>query len=213
MPHVLVTVPDGELRRSLSARLAATGYRVTPATTGAAAMARLREQPVDLIVVDVEIPDLDDLARTRPVLTDRPPIICMTPCESLDALLPEVGTEVEDYVTKPCRIPELLARVRVQLRPPVLRHEDLLLDEAAGQAWRGGRALDLTAAEFRLLRHLMRNARQTLSKEQIAWEVWSEPRDANAIERLVARLRQKAGPDLIHTRRGFGYHLRQLPVR
>jgi two-component system OmpR family response regulator len=175
--------------------------------TGADAMSRIDRGDVDLIVVDVAIPDLYDLARRRPVLADRPPIICMTTCEALDALLPEIGTEVEDYVTKPCRIPELLARVRVQLRRPELRHGDLILDEVVYQAWRGDRPLDVTPAEYRLLRHLLVNAGRVLSKEQLAQSVWGEARDLNTIERLVSRLRQKVGPELIHTKRGFGYRL------
>ncbi|WP_433796090.1 response regulator transcription factor [Actinoplanes sp. CA-252034] len=203
--HVLVIVPEEPLRVSLTDRLIAAGYLVTPVTTGTEAMAHVDR--ADLIVVDVDIPDLYDLARARPFLTDRPPIICMTTCDALDLLLPEIGTEVEDWVTKPCRIPELLARVRVQLRQTVLRHGDLTLDEVVYQAWRGDRPLDVTPAEYRLLRHLLLNAGRVLSKEQLAQGVWGESRDLNTIERLVSRLRQKVGPALIHTKRGFGYRL------
>jgi two-component system OmpR family response regulator len=208
--RLLVVVPQDQLRESLTERLSAAGYAVTAVTTGAEAMARIEDGHVDLIVVDIDIPDLYDLAACRPVLTDRPRIICMTTCEALGSLLPEVGTEVEDYVTKPCRIPELLARVQVQLRQPVLRHGDLLLDEVTCQAWRGDRQVELTAAEYRLLRHLLLHAGQVLSKEQLAYRVWGEPRDVNTIERLVSRMRQKVdetGPALIHTKRGFGYWL------
>lgn len=204
---MLVAVPEEQLRTSLADRLTTAGYLVTAVATGADAMTRLDRHDVDLIVVDVAIPDLYDLARARPLLTDRPPIICMTTCDALDLLLPEIGTEVEDYVTKPCRIPELLARVRVQLRQTVLRHGDLTLDEVVYQAWRGDRPLDVTPAEYRLLRHLLVNAGRVLSKEQLAQSVWGESRDLNTIERLVSRLRQKVGPSLIHTKRGFGYRL------
>lgn len=208
--HLLVVVPQDQLRESLTERLSAAGYAVTAVTTGAEAMERITDGHVDLIVVDIDIPDLYDLASRRPVLTDRPRIICMTTCEALGTLLPEVGTEVEDYVTKPCRIPELLARVEVQLRQPALRHGDLLLDEVTCQARRGDRPVEVTAAEYRLLRHLLLHAGQVFSKEQLAHRVWGEPRDINTIERLVSRLRQKVdepGPALIHTKRGFGYWL------
>ncbi|WP_430791852.1 response regulator transcription factor [Actinoplanes sp. G11-F43] len=207
---VLLSVPEAGLRESVAVRLSAAGYLVTPVATGADAMAALRARHYDLIVVDVEIPDLFDLARHRPVLSDRPPVICVTTCEALDMLLPELGTEVEDYVTKPCRIPELVARVRVQLRQPVLKFRDLTLDEVVFQAWRGDRQLEVTPAEYRMLRHLLVNAGRVLSKEQLARSVWGESRGGNAIERLMSRLRQKvdgAGPALIHTRRGFGYIL------
>ncbi|MDR6320712.1 response regulator transcription factor [Actinoplanes couchii] len=207
---VLLSVPDSDLRESVAVRLTAAGYQVTPVATGADAMVELRARHYDLIVVDVEIPDIYDLARQRPVLADRPPVICMTTCEALDTLVPELGHDVEDYVTKPCRIPELLARVRVQLRQPVLEYRDLTLDEVVFQAWRGERQLDVTPAEYRMLRHLLVNAGRVLSKEQLSRSVWGESRGDNAIERLMSRLRQKvdaAGPALIHTKRGFGYHL------
>ncbi|MDP9794167.1 hypothetical protein J2S43_002679 [Catenuloplanes nepalensis] len=120
----------------------------------------------------------------------------MTWCESLVDLVPEIGAEVADYVTKPYQAAELLARVEVLLRArdaardPVLRHGDLLLDEVTCQAWRGDRPLDVTAAEYRLLRYLLHNAGRVLSKDQLAWQVWGEARGSNAIERLMSRLRQ-----------------------
>ncbi|MEU1246471.1 response regulator transcription factor [Micromonospora arida] len=215
--RLLVVAPDPDLRASLTAQLSFAGYLVTSAATGAAALRLLGEHHVDLIVVDVEIPDVQTLARNRPILTDRPPVLCLAACEALEALVPVLGTEIQDYITKPCRSAELLARVQVLLRDrtntgsgTVLRHGDLRLDEVACRAWRGDRVLDVTPAEYRLLRHLLLNAGRVLSKEQMAWQVWSESRGVNAIEQLVSRLRQKVDetrPHLIHTHRGFGYWL------
>ncbi|MFD0524485.1 response regulator transcription factor [Paractinoplanes durhamensis] len=131
--------------------------------------------------------------------------------------MPVLGTRIEDYITKPCRSAELLARVQVLVRnraaagrADVLRHGDLLLDDVVCRAWRADRMLGVTPAEYRLLRHLLRNADRVLSKEQLAWHLWGESRDVNAIERMVSRLRQKVDrtpPALIHTHRGFGYRL------
>ncbi len=92
--------------------------------------------------------------------------------------------------------------------PP--QYGDLVLDDTVCRATRGTRALDLTPAEYRLLRHLLVNAPRVLSKEQIGRCVWGDHRGDNAIEQLVSRLRRKVdrdGPALIHTRRGFGYWL------
>jgi DNA-binding response OmpR family regulator len=212
--RLLVVSPEADLRGSLAATLSLAGYTVTALATGAEAMRLLHGGEIDLVVVDVDIPDVQDLARDRPVIAARPPVLCISSCEQVHTMVPEIGAGVEDYITKPCRPAELLARVRVLLRDrapareQVLRHGDLRLDETACRAWRGDRPLAVTPAEYRLLRHLLMHPGQVLSKEQLAWHVWTEPRDGNAIERLVSRLRTKvAEPQLIHTRRGFGYWL------
>jgi DNA-binding response OmpR family regulator len=214
--RLLVVAPEADLRGSLAATLSLAGYTVTALATGAEAMRLLRGGEIDLVVVDVDIPDVHELDRDRPAIHARPPVLCISSCELVHTMVPEIGAGVEDYVTKPCRPAELLARVRVLLRDrapareQVLRYGDLRLDEAACRAWRGDRQLTVTPAEYRLLRHLLRHPGQVLSKEQLAWHVWTEPRGENAIERLVSRLRLKvdeAGPPLIQTRRGFGYCL------
>jgi DNA-binding response OmpR family regulator len=214
--RLLVTTPDPGLRRSLTARLGSSGHVVEAVETGVAAVGLLEQRRFDLIVVDTDIPDLWDLSRHRPTLIERPPILCVASCESLDQLVPEIGAGVADYVTKPCRAAELLARVQVLLRVsnaargPVLRYADLVLDEDVCQVWRGERQLEVTAAQYRLLRHLLLNAGRVLSKEQLAWHVWGESRSTNTVERLMSRLRQQVDgtrPALIHTRRGFGYWL------
>jgi two-component system, OmpR family, response regulator len=216
-PYVLVVAADPSMRGALTAELTRDGYRVTAIATGAAAVRLLDEEQVDLVVVDVDTPDLPDLARERLTFSDRPPVLCVTACELLAELVPMLGTRIEDYITKPCRSAELLARAQVLVRDrsgtgpvDVLRHGDLLLDDAVRRAWRGDRPLEVTPAEYRLLRHLLRNAGRVLSKEQLARYVWGESREVNAIERLVSRLRQKVDetpPALIHTHRGFGYRL------
>jgi len=221
--HVLLVVPDADLLNLLVTPLEMAGYWVMTAVTGAAGLALLRTHHFDLIIADAALPDVDDLARDRRLVpADRPPVLCLTTCDHLDRLLPELGLGIEDYVTKPCRITEVLARAHVLLRgrnhgrrEGVVCHGELLLDDMVCQAWRGRRPLDLTAAEYRLLRHLLVHAGQVLSKEQLARQLWGEFRGDNAIERLVSRLRQKVDrdePALIHTRRGFGYWLGSQPV-
>ncbi|MCC9710868.1 hypothetical protein E4N62_39940 [Streptomyces sp. MNU76] len=129
----------------------------------------------DLVVFDLALPDLEGLGRERRPLAHRPPVLFLARYDTLGRLLPEVGLGEQDYVTKPFRIAEVLARAQVLLRgrKPVRRngelaYRDLILDDAACQALRAGRALNLTPAEYRLLRYLLVNARKVLSKEQIA---------------------------------------------
>ncbi|MEW1720546.1 response regulator transcription factor [Streptomyces sp. NPDC093109] len=215
--RVLVIVGDQGVSELLCTTLELAGYRVGTARTGTEGMARIAGDRFDLVVLDAALPDLAGLTRGLRPAVERPPVLFLTACEYLDSLVPELGPGHEDYVTTPFRIAEVLARARVLLRSrdrgPVRRgpcYDDLALDDATCQAWRGQRALDLTPAEYRLLRHLLVNADHVLSKEQICRHVWGEDRAGNAIEKLVSRLRHKVdqeGPSLIHTRRGFGYRL------
>lgn len=216
--HVLV-VGGPEVTELLSVTLELAGYRTSVAGTGTEALTRAAEHRYDLVVLDTTLPDVPGLGSRRlPPGTHRPPVLFLTADDSLDSLLPELGLGERDYVAKPFRVAEVLARTQVLLRGPgpVRHHEggprygDLVLDDARCQARRGTLTLDLTPAEYRLLRHLLVNAHRVLSKDQISRYVWGDLRGDNAIEQLVSRLRRKVdrgAPALIHTRRGFGYWL------
>ncbi len=216
--RVLVVADDPDVTGLLATAMELAGFRVATAGTGADGMVRLAQHRFDLVVWDATLPGSAGSARGR-LLTqaDRPPLLFLTTCDSLHCLVPELGLDGEDYVTKPVRIAEVLARAQTLLRgrSPVRREEvpcygDVVLDDATCQARRGPRRLDLTPAEYRLLSLLLANAERVLSKEQIGWHVWGEYRAGAAIEKLVSRLRQKVDrgePALIHTRRGFGYWL------
>ncbi|MET7478386.1 response regulator transcription factor [Streptomyces sp. NPDC005648] len=217
--HVLVVAGEPELAELLSTTLELAGYRISLAGSGAEALARADEHRYDLVVLDATLPDLVSLAGAcRPPAANRPPVLFLTVYDSLDRLPPELGLGRKDYVTKPFRVAEVLARMQVLLRGAhggarrngALAYGDLVLDDARCQARRDARTLDLTPAEYRLLRHLLVNAPRVLSKEQIGRCVWGDFRGDNAIEQLVSRLRRKVdrdAPALIHTRRGFGYWL------
>jgi len=216
--RVLVVSDDPGTLELLSTTFGLAGYRVVGVGTRAEALARLSEQRFDLLVLDTVLKDLKDFnGRPRLAAADRPPMLFLTSVESLGILAPGLdGLRASDYVTKPLRIAEVLARAQVLLnsrnpgRDRAPRYGDLALDDATCQARRGRRELDLTPAEYRLLRHLMVNAERVFSKEQIGRYVWGEGRADNAIEKLVSRLRSKVDqeqPSLIHNRRGFGYWL------
>jgi two-component system, OmpR family, response regulator len=217
--RLLVVAGEPDVAELLSTTLELAGYRISVSGTLAEALTRVTERRFDLVVLDVSLPDMANPdPERRPKLTARPPVLFLTDHGSLDRILPELGLGERDYVTKPFRVAEVLARIQVLLRgirpgPPrssTLRHGDLVLDDSACRARRGTRALDLTPAEYRLLRHLLVNAHRVLSKEQIGRYVWGDFRGDNAIEQLVSRLRRKVdrdAPALIHTRRGFGYWL------
>ncbi len=215
--HLLVVAGEPDVAELLSTTLELAGYRTAVVATLAEALARVTEQRIDLVVLDADLPDVGRV-EPRPRLTRRPPVLLLTAYDKLDRLLPELGLGERDYVTKPFRVAEVLARIQVLLRgtrpgPPrggALHYGDLVLDDTVCRARRATRALDLTPAEYRLLRQLLVNAHRVLSKEQIGRYVWGDFRGDNAIEQLVSRLRRKVdrdAPALIHTRRGFGYWL------
>lgn len=218
-PHLLIAAGEPDTAELLATTLELAGYRIGAADTGPGIARRLSERPYQLVVVDAELPGLADLAHTGAVAY-RPPVLLLAGCDALPRLVPALGAGERDCVTKPVRIAEVLARIQVLLRTGAsgdegrrggaLHYADLVLDDMTCQARRGSRALDLSPAEYRLLRHLLVNARKVLSKEQISRCVWGEFRGENAIEQLVSRVRRKVdrdGSSLIHTRRGFGYWL------
>ena len=213
---ILVVARDPEVVDVLCPTLELAGYGVDVTATGEAAIDRMGRGGLDLILVDTTLPDLSEIPRRRRGVGG-PPVLFMVNGEFLDTVLPEVGLSGEDYVAEPVRVPELLARVWLLIRgrgarrsEPLLRYGDLTLDDTSCRARRGGRELDLTPAEYRLLRYLLVNSGRVLSKEHIADHLWGELRADNAIERLISRLRRNVegdGPNLIRTHRGFGYAL------
>ncbi|KUO05664.1 response regulator transcription factor [Streptomyces caeruleatus] len=225
--HVLIVAGEPDLAELLSTTLELAGYRISLSATGVDALTRVAAGRFDLVVFDTDVPDMPLFSREhRPTLPYRPPVLLLSGYDSLHRLVPELGPGERDYVTKPFRVAEVLARIQVLLRgtrtgPPrgnPLRYADLVLDDTVCRARRGTRPLDLTPAEYRLLRQLLVNAHRVLSKEQIGRYVWGDHRGDNAIEQLVSRLRRKVDrddggrgapevPALIHTRRGFGYWL------
>lgn len=215
--RLLVAVDDSATAELLSTTLELAGYRITTAASGTEVVALLAEQRFELVLVEAELPEMDAVARWSRRVDQHPAVLLLAACDSLDRLLPELGAGERDYVTKPFRIAEVLARIQVLLRARggggrdgALHYADLVLDDTTCQARRGRSTLDLTPGEYRLLRHLLVNAHKVLSKERISRCVWGDFRGDNAIEQLVSRLRRKVdreGPALIHTRRGFGYWL------
>ncbi|GAA2259539.1 DNA-binding response regulator [Streptomyces ruber] len=219
--QVLIAVDDPGTLELLTTTVGLAGYRTEAAGSRDAVLDRLADGGCDLVILDSALPGLRPLEEGRRMdPADRPAVLLLVPTDSLSRIVPELGWEATDYVTKPLRIAEVLARMQVLLRGTggtdgaprggVLECGGLALDDTTCRARRGRRVLDLTPAEYRLLRHLLVNVNKVLSKEQIARYVWGEYRGDNAIEQLVSRLRRKVdqgGPALIHTRRGFGYWL------
>jgi two-component system response regulator MprA len=218
--RILVVEDDARLAATLERVLVAEGHGVEVVGDGLQALRRAREQPFDVVVLDIMLPSLDGVAVCRRLRAASAtlPILLLTALGGTDERVKGLDAGADDYLVKPFAYEELLARVRALLRRSGphddLRFADLLLEPASREAWRGKRPMTLTATEFDLLRHFMRHPRQVLTREQLLQEVWKdEPESDNVVAVYVGYLRQKledgGEPRLLHTVRGAGYALRE----
>jgi two-component system OmpR family response regulator len=228
MDSILVVDDDPGLRELLLSALRFAGFAVETAGDVPAALAVIEARPPDAIVLDVMLPGTDgfDLVRLLRSRGVHVPVMFLSARDELDDRVRGLRLGGDDYLTKPFTVVEVAARLEALLRrarrvPPaepagVLRCGDLELDEGRHVVTRGGRPVELSPTEFRLLRYLLANTGRVVSKAQILDHVWQYDfgGDANVVERFVSNLRRKidfGGPSLVHTVRGFGYSLR--PVR
>ena len=217
--RVLVVEDDAPLAATLERMLAAEGHDVEVASDGNEALRRARDRPFDLVVLDVMLPGLDGIAVCKRLRATGPlPILLLTALGGTEERVRGLDSGADDYLVKPFAYEELLARVRALLRRTTptdhLRFGDLRLEPASRGAWRGDRAMELTATEYDLLQHFLRHPRQVLSREQLIDAVWKgEPESDNVVAVYIGYLRQKleleGEPRLLHTIRGAGYALRQ----
>ena len=199
------------------------GFTVETADCGTAALAAIREQPPDLVVLDLMLPDLDGLEVARRVRNvSSLPIIMLTARDAVDDRVEGLMSGADDYMIKPFAFNELLARIHVQLRRQIaqaqgdkLRFGALSMDIAARTVTIADRNISLTAKEFDLLELFVRHPNQVLTRSVIYERIWGYDfgGDSNLIEVYVRGLRQKLEADgearMLHTVRGVGYVMRQ----
>jgi two-component system, OmpR family, response regulator len=223
--RVLVVDDEESITELLSMTLTHEGFDVRTAADGREAMSLVNKFRPDIIILDVQMPELDGFEVQRRLVAERArvPVLFLTARDAVRDKVHGLTLGADDYVTKPFSLDELLARVRSILRRAAdatatagsskMRFADLELDETTYQAWRGDQPIELTPREFALLRYLVLNAPQVLSKAQIVDQVWPYDfeGDFNVVETYISYLRRKveiSGEPLIHTVRGFGYCLR-----
>jgi len=214
--RVVVVEDEGLVSDAIAAALRAEGLSPVVFDDHVGADRVLAEAP-DLLVVDVILPHGDGFDLARKVLARRDvPVIFVTARDGVGDRLEGFSVGADDYLPKPFALEELLARVRVVLRrrgrlEGALRVGDLVVDEASGDARRGGAELGLTPTELRLLAFFVRHRGLVLSKPQLLTQVWGyDAYDPNVVEVHVSALRRKleqAGPRIIHTVHGLGYRL------
>jgi len=220
--RVLLVEDEARVASFIAKGLEDSGYVTEVALDGRSALARLREEPVDLVLLDVGLPDIDGfqvLAEFRKV-NQTTPVIMLTARGDVPSRVRGLDLGADDYLPKPFDFEELLARIRAQLRhvrqaqASVLQVGDVTLDLKTRQVTRGERRVDLTTREFALLEFLMRHAGQVLTRSQILNGVWGYGFDpqSNVVDVYVGYLRGKLDrpgeESLIETVRGGGYRLR-----
>ena len=213
MTRVLLVEDDRDIAEPLARALTREGYDVTAAGDGRVALNEVLDSPPDLIILDIGLPGMDGLDVCRHVRDVRPqvPILMLTARDGELETVAGLDAGADDYVTKPFRLSELLARIRAMLRrsaPPELTAGDVRVDDASRRAWRGDRELDLSPKEFDLLAMLVRDAGKVVTRERIMDEVW----DVNwfgstkTLDMHMSWLRRKLGdPPLIATVRRVGF--------
>ena len=217
--RILVIEDETRIQAFLARGLEAEGYTVVTAEDGRDGLALATAGDWSLVVLDLLLPGmsglqvLQELHRARPQL----PVLILSARADVQTKLKGFERGATDYVSKPFSLDELLARVRVQLRPPhqsedehVLRAGRVVLDLARRQARVDDLVTDLSDREFRLLHHLLLHAGEVLSRERLLAEVWGYAFDpgSNVVDVYVRRLRRKLGPDApIETIRHAGYRL------
>ncbi len=222
--HTTILVVDDEesLSDLVSSALRFAGYDVTSETNGYDALRSVKTKTPDLIVLDVNMPEIDGFEVCRRIRRDGidVPVIFLTARTEIDDLRSGFRLGGDDYLTKPFSLEELGFRIEALLRraggaiaSSRVTVGDLVLDEDAHMVFMDGHEVDLSPTEFRLLHYLMLNQGRVVSKMQILDYVWEYDFGGNAgvVETYISYLRKKLGPDgaaTIKTIRGVGYVLR-----
>jgi two-component system OmpR family response regulator len=215
--RVLVVEDDRDLARQLKTALGEAGYSVDVAHDGEEGHFLGDTESYDTVVLDLGLPRLDGLSvLSRWRRAGRAmPVLILTVRDEWREKVAGFDAGADDYVTKPFRLEEVLARVRALIRrasghaSPVLDCGPISLDTAAARVAVDGRAVRLTSQEYRLLEYLMHHQGKVVSRTELTEHLYDQDfdRDSNIIEVFVGRLRKKLGVDLIATVRGLGYRL------
>jgi DNA-binding response OmpR family regulator len=220
--RILLVEDDDGIATPLAAALGGGGYAVTRVATGREALA-LADDGLAAVVLDLGLPDIDGVEICRRLHDAHPgvPVLVLTARTSEADVVVGLDAGADDYVTKPFRLAELLARLRAMIRrvqagqsgqvETVHEAQDVKVDLAARRAWRGDEELDLTPKEFDLLAMLVREAGHVVTREDIMREVWETNwfGSTKTVDMHVSWLRRKLGDDAadpryVSTVRGVG---------
>ena len=225
MTHILIAEDEERIASFVAKGLRAHGYETTAVLTGQAALDRVTAGGVDLLVLDLGLVDMDgfEVLRRLRAAGHEVPVVVLTARSSVTDTVAGLESGADDYMAKPFRFEELLARVRLRLRTPpatpatpahVLAYGRLRLDLRTRRMKVGDAEVDLSAREFALAETFMRNPGDVLTRERLLSEVWGYDFDpgSNVVDVYVRYLRRKLGAEHFDTIRGVGYRLVDAPA-
>jgi two-component system copper resistance phosphate regulon response regulator CusR len=217
MSRILIAEDEARIASFLEKGLRANGFSTEVAVEGEEALRLARSGNFDLLILDLGLPGKDGFDVLRELRQEglQLPVVILTARDSVGDTVAGLEGGADDYITKPFRFEELLARVRVRLRgeraaePTVLKVGGAALDLRTRQGIVEGRAVDLSAREFALAELFFRHPGQVLSREQLLSHVWGYDFDpgSNIVDVYVGYLRRKLGKEWITSIRGMGYRL------
>jgi two-component system, OmpR family, response regulator len=219
--RVLVVEDEAFLARQLTAALRRAGYAVDHAADGERADLLGHDERYDAVVLDLGLPKVDGLTVVRRwrEAGRAMPVLVLTARGSWHEKVQGIDGGADDYMAKPFRMEELLARLRALIRRssglsnPELRCGALALDPRSGKVTIEGTEVKLTGHEFRVLSYLMHHCQRVVSQSELTEHIYSQDfdRDSNTVEVFIARLRRKLGPAFIETVRSLGYRMKAHP--
>ena len=219
--RILVVEDEALLAKRLVTALDHAGYAVNCAVDGERAHVLGHDEEYDAVVLDLGLPKMDGLTVLRQWreagLTM--PVLVLTARGSWHEKVTAIDGGADDYMAKPFRMEELLARLRALIRrasghvDPELTCGALALDPRSGEVTRDGDIVRLTSHEFRVLSYLMHHCDRVVSQGELTQHIYAQSfdRDSNTVEVFIARLRRKLGPSSIETVRGLGYRVKATP--
>ena len=217
--RILLIEDEADLARMIERGLTAHGHQVLIAETGEDGLLFAATEPIDLVLLDIMLPDLDGhevLAAIRQRRSDLP-VIMLTARDDPRSMVSALNGGADDYITKPFAYEVLLDRIRAvtrrgdQKQASTIEVGDLRIDLLSHRVWRGGRHVELSRREFALLEYFARNQGRLLSRQQILAAVWEHDfeGESNVVDVFVLHLRNKLDrvgePSLFTTVRGSGY--------
>ena len=215
--RILIVEDEASLAKQLASSIAEAGYAVDHAGDGERADFLAKTEQYDAIVLDLGLPKIDGLTLLRKWRDSglMIPVLVLTARGSWHEKVRGIDGGADDYVSKPFRIEEVLARLRALMRrasghvTPELRAGSLTLDPRSSRVTLDGAPVKLTSHEFRVLSYLMHHRGRVVSQAELTEHIYAQDfdRDSNTVEVFIARLRRKLGASFIETVRGLGYRI------